>query len=217
MLVTGANRGIGLELTRQLKGRGAVVVAACRSGNPELAELGVEVIENADVGSQEGVAHLAAALEGRQLDWVINNAGIFEHDSLDSLDFDAIERQFRINTLGPLRVTSALRGNLVRGSKVFVITSSMGSISDNTSGGYYGYRISKAGVNMAFKGLSEDLRDHGIGAYMLHPGYVATDMTSGQGSVPAHQAAQSLIQRMEELGHSDTGTFRHARGHDLDW
>lgn len=217
IVITGANRGIGLELSRQLSERGARVIAVCRKTSQELSELDVEVCDGVDVTSDEGVALLVARLEGRSIDWLVNNAGLLERDALGDLDFESIERQFRVNTLGPLRVTAALRDKLHEGSKAFVITSAMGSINDNTSGGYYGYRISKAGVNMAFKGLSVDLRDRGIGVFMLHPGYVATDMTNHSGDVPPEQAARGLIARMEELDMSRTGTFRHARGDDLEW
>ncbi len=217
VLITGANRGIGLELTRQMLQRGAHVIAVCRTVSPGLDRLDAEIVDGVDVSSAADVEMLRRKLDGRQLDWLVNNAGILLQDSLDVLDFDAIERQFRVNTLGPLRVSAALRGNLREGSKVFVITSAMGSIGDNTSGGYYGYRMSKAAVNMAFKSLSVDLRDQGVAVFMLHPGYVATDMTRNQGDVSADKSAAGLIQRMEELGLAQTGTFRHARGHDLSW
>lgn len=217
ILITGASRGIGLELARQLSEEGANVIAVCRKASLELSGVGVEIIEGVDVSSDEDVAGLADRLEGRRLDWLVNNAGILARESLDDLDFDSIERQFRVNSLGPLRVSAALRDNLAKGSKIFVITSAMGSISDNTSGGYYGYRMSKAAVNMAFKSLSEDLRDEGIAVFMLHPGFVATDMTRHQGDVPAETAARNLIERMKELDLARSGTFRHARGHDLTW
>ena len=217
VLITGANRGIGLELARQFTDGGANVIAVCRRASEALTGLGVDVIEGVDVGSDKDVTELANKLAGRQLDWLVNNAGILERDSLDKLDFEAIERQFRINTLGPLRVSSALHNAMPRGSKIFVITSAMGSISDNTSGGYYGYRISKAGVNMAFKSLSEDLRDAEIAVFMLHPGYVATDMTANQGAVSVAESASGLIERMTELDLEQSGTFRHANGHDLSW
>lgn len=217
VIITGTNRGIGLELSRQLEDSGAEVIAVCREASPELSRLNVEVIEGVDVSKAQDVESLASQLRGRRIDWLVNNAGILGRDSLDNLDFEGMERQFRVNTLGPLRVTAALRDKLHEGSKVFVITSAMGSISDNTSGGSYGYRISKAGVNMAFKSLSVDLRDRGIGVFMLHPGYVATEMTDHQGDVPAEQSARGLIERMEELELSQSGTFRHARGHDLAW
>ena len=217
VLISGANRGIGLEITRQLVQENHNVIAVCRSSTQALNELNAEVIDGVDVSSADDVARLAQRLDGRAIDWIVNNAGILERDSLDQLDFEAMERQFRVNTLGPLRVTTALMDNLRPGSKSFVITSAMGSISDNTSGGYYGYRVSKAAVNMAFKSLSVDMEDRGIGAFMLHPGYVITDMTGHQGHVTAEESARGLIERMNELEIGETGTFRHAKGHNLDW
>ncbi|HKJ15996.1 MAG TPA: SDR family oxidoreductase [Xanthomonadales bacterium] len=217
ILVTGANRGIGLEMSRQLSLANNSVIAVCRSASKDLAELDVEVIENVDVGTGEGVATLARQVGDRKIDWLVNNAGVLATDSLDGLDFEAIEYQFRVNTMGPLRVSAALLGNLQQGSKIFVITSAMGSITDNTSGGYYGYRISKAGVNMAFKSLSVDLQGRGIGVFMLHPGWVATDMSNFKGPVSPEASVNGLVARMVELEPEMTGTFRHARGHDLNW
>lgn len=217
VLITGANRGIGLELSRQLCGKGRHVIAACRTSSPQLADIGAEVIDGVDVSDAQDVERLARRLDGRRLDWLINNAGILARESLDEMDFESIERQFRVNTLGPLRVTTALLQNLERGSRVFVISSAMGSISDNSSGGYYGYRISKAGVNMAFKSLSVDLRERGVVVRVLHPGFVATDMTNGRGDVPVEESAKGLIKRMTEADLSSTGGFYHARGHQLDW
>ena len=114
-LITGANRGIGLELTRLLCARGDTVVATCRKASPELQRTGAEIVEDVDVGSDEAVAALAARLEGRRIDWLVNNAGILQSTSLDNLDFGAMERQFRVNSLGPLRVTAALRSRLAAG------------------------------------------------------------------------------------------------------
>ena len=215
-LITGANRGIGLQLVTQLSNRGEDVIAVCRRSNPALDESGVEVIDRIDVTSGESVARLAERLDGRGLDCLVNNAGILERDALESLDFEAIERQFRVNALGPLRVTAALRPNFSHGSRVFIVTSRMGSIEDNTSGGYYGYRMSKAAVNMAARSLSIDLRDAGVSVFLLHPGYVSTDMTGHQG-IPAEQAAAGLIERMDALGPDESGTFWHQEGYALPW
>lgn len=216
IVITGANRGIGLELARQYAQRGDDVIAVCRQASKELKALGAEVIEGVDVDSDDAVAELAAALRGRRIDRLVNNAGVLDRDSLDALDFEAIERQFRVNAIGPLRVTAGLRDSLAADGKVFVITSRMGSIDDNTSGGYYGYRMSKAAVNMAVKSLSIDLKDRGIGVFVLHPGMVSTDMTNHQG-IDAEQAARGLIQRMDELDLARTGTFWHQEGYALPW
>jgi NAD(P)-dependent dehydrogenase (short-subunit alcohol dehydrogenase family) len=216
VLITGANRGIGLELARQYAARGDDVIAACRRPSNELKDLGVEIIQNVDVTSEDSIEDLGAALRGRQVDRLINNAGVLERDSLDHTDFDAVERQFRVNAVGPLKVTTGLRHKLATGAKVFIITSRMGSIDDNTSGGYYGYRMSKAAVNMAAKSLSIDLRDAGIGVFLLHPGMVSTDMTGHQG-IGVEQAAKSLIERMDALSLGQSGTFWHQEGYELPW
>ena len=216
ILITGANRGIGLEMARLHAGRGDNVIAVCRRSSAELDALGVEVIEGIDVASDESVASLANALGSRRLDRLVNNAGILERNALNELDWASIERQFRINAIGPLRVTKALLGNLGKGSKVFIITSRMGSIDDNTSGGSYGYRMSKAAVNMAGKSLSVDLEEAGIAVILLHPGWVATDMT-GQTGIPVQESARGLVERMDELGIEQSGTFWHQEGYALPW
>lgn len=216
ILVTGANRGIGLELCRQLVARGDDVTAVCRGVSPELKSLKVRILDGIDVSDANSVGSLQQQLKGESLDWLINNAGILSVESLDSLDFEAMERQFKVNSLGPLRVTAALSANLTAGAKVGIITSRMGSVEDNTSGGYYGYRMSKAAVNMAGMSLARDLKDKGVAVALLHPGMVATDMTGKQGVTPTH-SAQGLIQRMDALEIKSSGSFWHAEGELLPW
>jgi NAD(P)-dependent dehydrogenase (short-subunit alcohol dehydrogenase family) len=216
VLITGANRGIGLEMSRQYAQRGDDVIGACRKSCVELQELGVRIVDGVDVTSDDSVARLADALEGVHIDRLVNNAGILERTSLDQLDFDSMERQFRVNAIGPLRVTVALRKNLAAGSKVFIITSRMGSIDDNSSGGSYGYRMSKAAVNIAGKSLSVDLRDSGIAVFLLHPGWVSTDMT-GQTGISVSESATGLIERMDTLELDQSGTFWHQEGYPLPW
>jgi len=215
-LITGANRGIGLELTRQLLGRGASVIAACRSSTPELDASGAEVITGVDVASDDSVAQLGAALGGRSLDLLVNNAGILTRESLDDLDFDRIRSQFEINSIGPLRVTNALLPNLSDGSLVAIVTSLMGSMTDNGSGGRYGYRMSKAAVNAAGVSLSHDLRGRGIGVLLLHPGMVATEMT-GRSGIPVEQSVSGLLERIDAFTPEQSGTFHHADGRALPW
>jgi len=216
ILITGANRGIGLEMTRQYAERGDEVIAVCRTSNAGLDRLGVQVIDDIDVTSDDSVARLADSVKGKNLDRLVNNAGILERTSLDHLDYESMERQFRVNSIAPLRVTAALRNNLATGSKVFIITSRMGSIDDNDSGGSYGYRMSKAAVNMAGKSLSVDLKDTGIAVFLLHPGWVSTDMTGGTG-IPVEESAKGLIERMDTLEISQTGSFWHQEGYELPW
>ena len=153
-LVTGANRGIGLEYCRQIKKRGDNVIAVCRSVSNELKDLDVQTETDIDITSDVSVNKLVKKLEGKTLDVLINNAGIVERVSLNNLDFDSIRRQFEVNAVGPLRLTQALLNNLKSGSKVIMMTSRMGSIDDNTSGGSYGYRMSKVALSMAGKSLS---------------------------------------------------------------
>jgi len=217
VLVTGGNRGIGLELCRQLQARGERVIATCRKAGGALGSLGVEVIEAVDVRDDAAVASMARRVGERRLDWLINNAGILERDGLDDLDYAAVTRQFEVNAIGPLRVTRALLGNLGRGSRVGIVTSRMGSVGDNTSGAFYGYRMSKAAVNMAGASLARDLAPRGIAVALLHPGYVATDMTGGQGEVAPEHAARGLIARMDGLNPANSGSFWHAEGQELPW
>ncbi len=216
ILITGANRGIGLELCRQLTDRGEEVIAVCRRSNSELQALKLRVIEGIDVSSAESINALQTQLDGLKLDWLINNAGIISVETLSELNFEAMEQQFRVNALGPLRMTTTLLPNLSAGAKVGIITSRMGSIEDNTSGSYYGYRMSKAAVNMAGKSLAHDMKEKDIAVFLLHPGMVSTDMTGGRG-IPVQKSAAGLIQRMDELSISDSGSFWHAEGEPLPW
>ena len=217
VVITGANRGIGLELTRQFRKRGDEVVAACRKSSDELANLDVEAVEGVDVADDAGAGRLTASLEGRTVDVLVNCAGILSDESLGDLDFDRMRRQYEINSLGPLRVTAALRENLVQGSKVAIITSRMGSIEDNTSGGRYGYRMSKAAVNMAGRSLANDLKDDGVAVAILHPGFVRTEMTGHQGLIDPPESAAGLITRIDEVTLETTGTFWHTNGQVIPW
>lgn len=216
ILVTGCNRGIGLELCRQYHARGEEVIGVCRRTNPGLDALGIRVVDDVDVSTDEGVARLSATLAGTSIDTVLNNAGILRPDTLDSIDFESMLEQFRVNTIGPLRVILALRNNLRGGGKTGIVSSRVGSIEDNSSGSNYGYRCSKAAANMVGMNLRHDLAEDGIAVALLHPGLVATDMTGGRGVSP-EDAARGLIARMDELTMSTSGSFWHAEGYVLPW
>jgi len=217
-IVTGANRGIGLALTTLLKKNGYEVLAACRSSSPELAELGVEVVDGVDVSDEEGIAKLVDAVGDGRVDLLVNNAGILVWgDSLEKLDVGGIKKQFEVNALAPLLITQALRARLGKGSKVALITSRMGSIDDNASGGGYGYRMSKAALNMAGKSLAVDLKSAGVAVAILHPGMVKTDMIRGHGQVEPEDAAKGLLARIDELTPANSGGFWHANGERLPW
>lgn len=217
VLITGANRGIGLELCRQLKARGDQVIAACRTPSPELEALGVRVEPGVDVSSDQAVAALDERLGDTELDVLINNAGVLTRETLDDLDFDRIRRQLEINSLGPLRVTAALRHRLGSGAKVIIITSRMGSIGDNTSGSRYGYRMSKAAVNMAGVSLAHDLAPSGVAVAILHPGSVRTDMTGHHALIDPPESVAGLLARIDELTMENSGSFWHANGDRLPW
>lgn len=217
-VVTGANRGIGLALVQALVARGKTVLAACRKPSDALRATGAEIAPNVDVTSEDGVAQLVRVVGNRRIELLINNAGILVWgDRLGSIDWAGMRRQFEVNTLGPLRCTDALRDNLGRGSKVAMITSRMGSIDDNTSGGAFGYRASKAALNIIGKSLAVDLAPQGIAVALLHPGIVKTEMVGDAGQVEPEDAAAGLLARIDELNLDNTGSFWHANGTKLPW
>ena len=217
-LVTGANRGIGLEYCRQLKERGEDVIAVCRSTSDELNDLGVQIETDVDITTSTSIARLVKKLDGKIIDVLINNAGIVERVNLDNLDFDSIRRQFEVNALGALRLTHALLNNFKSNSKIIMMTSRMGSIDDNTSGGSYGYRMSKVALSMAGKSLSQDLKPKNIAVAILHPGLVKTRMTGFTNSgITTEQSVKGLLARIDELNMENTGTFWHSNGEILPW
>jgi NAD(P)-dependent dehydrogenase (short-subunit alcohol dehydrogenase family) len=217
-LVTGANRGIGLEYCRQLQARGDQVIAVCRSASPELAELGVRVEAGIDLASQAAIDELVARLEGLPLDGVVLNAGILQSMGLEDLDPEGIRRQFEVNALAPLLLARALLNQMPRGAKLALMSSRMGSIDDNSSGGSYGYRMSKVALNIAGKSLAIDLKPRGIAVAILHPGLVRTRMINfnPQGISP-EESVRGLLARIDGLTLANSGTFWHANGQVLPW
>jgi NAD(P)-dependent dehydrogenase (short-subunit alcohol dehydrogenase family) len=215
-LITGANRGIGLEFCRQLAARGDDVIAACRESSPELDGLGVRVETGMDVADAAAVADLAGRLAGTQLSTLVCNAGILKRIGLDELDYESIRRQFEVNAMGTLRTVEAFLGNLGKGSKIGIISSLMGSMADNGSGGHYGYRMSKAAVNAAGVSLAADLRPRGIPVAILHPGLVNTRMTGNIG-MSTEESVQGLLALLDGLNLENIGTFLHSDGRVLPW
>jgi NAD(P)-dependent dehydrogenase (short-subunit alcohol dehydrogenase family) len=217
-LVTGANRGIGLELCRKLAARGDEVIAICRQASEDLAGLtGVRVEAGIDLTAGDAPAEVVKRLGGRKLDLVVHNAGVLSREGLDALDVDAVRKQFEVNALAPLRLTAALAPSIARGGKLVLVTSRMGSLADNGSGGFYGYRMSKAALNMAGVSLAHDLRAQGVAVLIVHPGYVKTRMTGHNGDVTPEQSAARIVQRIDELSLETTGRFVHANGEVLPW
>ena len=216
-IITGANRGIGLALCRALIECEFAVTALCRRSNDALNSLPVVVHEDYDVTDGAALEAFAGSVAPGSIDLLINNAGILESTSLVRLDLDSIRRQFEINALGPLRVTASLLPALKRGAKVALITSRMGSIADNSSGGSYGYRMSKAALNAAGVSLARDLASRNIAVAILHPGYVRTDMTGSSALIDADESAEGLLARIDELTAETSGGFWHMNGERLPW
>lgn len=217
VVITGANRGIGLELARHFAGEGCDVIGVCREASAELTDVAARVIEGIDVTKDAGIDKLTDALAGERIDLLINNAGLLQDEKLGGIDFDSIRIQMEINAYAPLRVTEALVSQIPSGGKIANITSRMGSIADNDSGGRYGYRASKAALNAFGKSLAVDLKPRGIAVAQLHPGYVQTRMVNFGGLISPEESAKGLAARIEGLSLENTGSFWHSNGEALPW
>lgn len=221
VLVTGANRGLGLEFARQLSARGDSVIATCR--NPEAAQelrdSGVRV-ESLEAGDEASIAALGSRLEGMPIDLLLNNAGMgVGGRSFPDEDFDGLARFFEVNATGPMRLAQALLPNLRAGTgkRIVNVTSKMGSIGDNTSGGAYGYRASKAALNMLTKSMALDLRREGFCCIVIHPGWVATSMGGSGAPLTAEQSVKDMLDVIDGLSPERTGRFLDFSGAELPW
>lgn len=215
-LITGANRGIGLELARLHAQRGDRVIAVCRSRSTELESVpGVEIHDGVDVTDEAAIARVSSALAGTTLERVILNAGILREDALDDFSVGEVRAQIEVNAIAPLRWARALRPCFRRGTKLALVTSRMGSMADNGSGGYYGYRMSKAALNAAGVSLARDLASAGVAVILVHPGFVRTEMTEGAGNVDPDEAAAQIAARIDALTLETSGSFVHANGQPL--
>jgi len=226
IIVTGANRGIGLELVRQYLERGDAVVAACRAPQEATALQQLTTtspntlrILACDVGDDASVAAFAVSLQGLGVDLLLNNAGIGDWAGLAELSMETALRVYSINALGPLRVTRALLPNLRsgQGRRVVHVSSGMGSIGDNSSGGAYAYRMSKAALNMASKCLALDLADEKIISAVINPGWVQTDMGGAGASITATESVAAMIARFDTLTLAHSGAFLDWRGAEYPW
>lgn len=220
IVLVGTNRGIGLEFCRQLSESGEHEIwAFCRQASAELKELESEkthIFEGCDVTNLPSIETAAFKVE-KPIDCFIHISGVLESESLDLMDFATIEKQWQVNTLGAIKSTLAFRPRFQKGTKLAFITSRMGSIEDNTTGGMYGYRMSKAALNMYGKSLAEDLKEEGVTVLLLHPGYVRTDMTAHNGEIDTQESVKGLLQIIDRATHADTGTFWHTNGERLPW
>jgi NAD(P)-dependent dehydrogenase (short-subunit alcohol dehydrogenase family) len=223
-VVIGADKGIGLEIVKALHARGEVDVAAvCLGDGADAAAHASLVICQVNVTSGPDVTRMASSLRDRygRIDALFHISGIMSIDKLGALDFDQAKREFDINALGPLRTVEACLPLLREGSKVGIVTSRVGSLSDNSSGGQYAYRLSKCAANMAGLNLHHDLAKRGIAVRMLHPGMVKTDLVKDYPGefnyITPAQAAVGLIARIDDLTLATSGEFRHANGELLPW
>jgi len=217
VVITGANRGIGLALTKQFLSRGYQVYALCRQSSEQLSGTTAVVIENVDVATDEGLSAMVDGLAGINVDVLICNAGILRDEGIGRLNNETIVEQFMVNSLAPINVVDRLSSQLITGSKIAMITSRMGSIADNGSGGRYGYRMSKAALNAASMSLAKDLAHDDISVGIYHPGYVQTDMVNHGGDISADVCAERLANHIENQSMADTGVFKHSNGEILPW
>ena len=216
IVITGSNRGIGLELCRQLSSKNQIY-ALCRQSSTELQSLtNVTVIDAVDVKDVESIKKSAEACPDN-IDILINNAGILNRVSLDDWNEVDMNAHWQVNAMGPLRVAHAFLPKMNKNSKIILITSRMGSIQDNESGSHYAYRMSKAALNMAGKSLAIDCREQNIHVGIIHPGWVQTDMTGNTGHYTVDIAASQIIDRIHELNASNSGIFLHSNGDHLPW
>ncbi|WNG55224.1 SDR family oxidoreductase [Archangium gephyra] len=226
--ITGASRGLGLEFVRQLLNRGDTIEAGVRS--PSEARQLQELVRGAegrlrlhalDISDSKSVDAFAATVgQGEALDVLINNAGVYGKDgALTELDYESMASTFAVNTLGPLRLTAALLPALRRGSarRIIHITSQMGSIGDNGMGGSYGYRISKAAMNMAMRNMHVDLHGEGFVTISMHPGWVQTDMGGPNAPLLPEASVRGMINVMDRLKAEDGGRFFSYEGQELPW
>jgi len=219
-LITGANRGIGLALAQVYRKRGERVIGVCRSGRKELRDNGAPGEAGLDANREAALAGVVRKPKGERIRHPWLNAGVLEREKLGGIDqagFDSLRRQFEVNSLGPLRVAQGLLDNLADGSKVGIMTSRMGSMGDNDSGGYYGYRASKAAVNAIGRSLAIDLKPRGVSVFLIHPGYVATDMVGRSGDITPEVAAERMVGLLDKLGLEQSGSFHHSNGSELPW
>lgn len=226
VVITGANRGIGLEFVRRYQQQGYDVEAVARDPERamELTQLASSAgkirIHPCDVSKDTDVDALARSLGDTAVDILINNAGIKGRPlGLEHLDYKENLQIFDVNALGPLRVSAALLPHLRRAPtrKIIHISSGMGSISENTSGGAYGYRISKAALNMACRSMAMDLRKDHFKVIVMNPGWVKTDMGGLGATEPVEDSVRQMMERIDQLTEDQSGTFLDYRGHRWSW
>ena len=237
VVITGASRGIGLELARQYALQGLTdghfcrVIATCRDPEnaPKLQALAEEVrtkgddnlvIRELDVTNKDSVQAFKSSLGGRPIDILINNAGMYGPNApMLPVDIDKWHEVFHLNCVAPVYLSQQLFENLKESQlgKIVTISSDMGSISNNTGGGAYLYRSSKSALNAAMYSLSLDLKEFGVSVMMLHPGHVKTDMGGPNAKVPVEESASGLRKVIDEVNLDSSGAFRNWKGEEMPW
>lgn len=220
-LITGAGRGLGLELARQLTTRGDAVIGTVRDPAKACdAAKRVRGLVPLDVADEASINALGRWLDGVSVDVLINNAGVYsETGKLEGLTMAALEQVLRVNSIAPVLVTKAVLPNLRAGKRklIFNITSQLGSITNNTGGSTYGYRVSKAALNMLTVSMAVELRGEGFTCVVAHPGWVRTDMGGPQATLAPEESARALIALMDRLTPAETGRFFSYDGMPLPW
>jgi NAD(P)-dependent dehydrogenase (short-subunit alcohol dehydrogenase family) len=225
VLITGANRGIGLEFTKQYAADGWKVLACCREPESAIAlqalassSKNVQVL-TLDVGNFSQIDSLALQLKKEAIDVLINNAGVYPHSNFGDTNYDDWAEAFKINSMASLKMAEAFVQHITRSQlkKIATLSSKMGSIDDNTSGESYIYRTSKSAVNMVMKSLSIDLKPYGISVVTLHPGWVQTDMGGVNGLINTQTSVSGLRQVIADLSLESTGQFIAFDGKSINW
>ena len=221
VVVTGCSRGLGLEFCRQLKGLGARVIATARDPKKAVDLRALELpIETLDVADDASVSAFAERLGDTPLDMLINNAGVGgAGNGIASLELTTLEEFFQVNCLGAVRVTQALLPNLRRGKgrRIIHISTRMGSVSDNTEGGYYGYRASKAALNMFHRCLAAELGGQGFVCVALNPGWARTRMGGSRAPLSAESSVSGMLNVIAHLDRKDNGRFLDYTGSTVPW
>lgn len=224
ILITGANRGLGLGMARHAAAKGYTVIGTARDPD-QASELRAvtDHVEQLDTGDAASIEALADRLSDQPIDILVNNAGIFPHpsDDIRELDTAALERVIRVNTFGPILTTRAFIEQLARSERRLnvSISSNLGSINDATTngGGYLGYRVSKAALNMGNAVIAHQLKEKGITSVVIHPGWVQTDMGGPQAPLLPDESTGSIIETIDRLTAADNGRFIDYAGRPLQW
>jgi NAD(P)-dependent dehydrogenase (short-subunit alcohol dehydrogenase family) len=225
ILITGTNRGIGLEFTRQYATDGWNVIACCR--DPQSATA-LQALANAhqniqitalDVADFAQIDAVALQLKNYKLDVLLNNAGVYPDSSLGDIDYDDWAVAFKINTMAPLKMAEAFMPHVVASQlkKIATLSSKMGSIDDNSGGGSYIYRSSKTAINMVMKSLAIDIKPYDVAVVTLHPGWVQTDMGGPNGLINTQTSVEGLRKVITNLSLSNSGKFIAYDGKEIAW